>query len=211
MRNWKKICVSAVLFTSVFSAGAYAATTVPKIFVNGNQVQTSVQPKIINGSVFVPLRAISEGLGVNIQWDNKAKNVYVDSDPNFKTETGSVTYVSKRNLALKWIMSYDERMEEEVLKLVAPNFITDIYDVQSFPVGNYNLGSIVDMRVIGQSTNGLTVRIVQRVTAEDDYKVKVEKWDFTFENNKIKSVKVVPKSTKYLDRYTLFPGTSFGI
>ena len=175
-----------------------------------DQVQTSTQPKIIDGSVYVPLRAISEGLGVNIQWDNKNKNVYVDSDPNFKSETSNVEYVSERNLAFKWIMAYDERKEQEVLDLVSSNFKTDIYN-ESFPAGTYNANSIVDMRVVARSTNNLTVRIVQRVTAEDDYKVKEEKWNFTFEGGKIKSVKIVPKSAQFLDRYTVFPGTSFGI
>ncbi|WP_405106654.1 copper amine oxidase N-terminal domain-containing protein [Paenibacillus sp. FSL K6-1217] len=210
MKRWTKIGISAALFTTVFSAGAYAATAVPKIFVNGNQVKSSIQPKIIGGSVYVPIRAVSEGLGVDIQWDNKAKNVYVDSDPNFKMETDATTYVFGRNLAFKWIMAYDERSVAEANALVAPNFKTDIYK-ESFPGGTYNLATIVDMKVVARSDIGLTVRIVQRVTAEDNYKVKVEKWDFIFENNKIKSVKVVPKSTKYLDRYTLFPGTSFGI
>ncbi|QUL55513.1 copper amine oxidase N-terminal domain-containing protein [Paenibacillus tritici] len=210
MKRWTKIGISAALFTTIFSAGAYAATAVPKIFVNGNQVKSSLQPKIIDGSVYIPIRAVSEGLGADIQWDNKAKNVYVDSDPNFKMETSATAYVFGRNLAFKWIMAYDERSVAEANALVAPSFKTDIYK-ESFPGGTYNLATIVDMKVVARSEIGLTVRIVQRVTAEDDYKVKVEKWDFIFENNKIKSVKVVPKSTKYLDRYTLFPGTSFGI
>lgn len=209
MKRIIKIGLTAVLFTSVFSAGAYAATTVPKIFVNSNQVKSSIQPKIIDGSVYVPLRTISEGLGVNIQWDNKNKSVFVDSDPNFKSEASNVEYVSERNLAFKWIMAYDERKEQEVLDLVTSNFQTDIYN-ESFPTGTYNANSIVDMRVVTRSTNLLTVRVVQRVTAEDDYNVKVEKWNFTFADGKIKSVKIVPKSTQYLDRYTLFPGTSFG-
>ncbi|WP_238653992.1 hypothetical protein [Paenibacillus piscarius] len=93
--------------------------------------------------------------------------------------------------------------------MVTSNFATDIYN-ESFPTGTYNMGSIVDMKAVAHTTNGLTVRIVQRVTAEDDYKVKVEKWNFTFDQGKIKSVKVVPKSTKLLDRYTLFPGANFG-
>lgn len=209
MKNWKKVGVSAMLFISVFSAGAYAATTVPKIFVNGNQVKTNTPPKIINGAVYVPLRAVSEGLGVDIQWDNKMKQVYVDSDPNFKMETSSVAYVSDRNVAFKWIMAYDERKYEDIEKLVTSDFTTDIY--KDFPVGVYNSGSIVDMRVVGKTESGLTVRIVQRVTAEDNYKVKVEKWNFTYKYTQLKSVKIVPNSTTYLDRYTLFPGTSFGV
>lgn len=210
MKSPIKVGLAGLVLTVVFSAGAYAATTVPKIFVNSNQVKTSIQPKIIDGSVYVPIRVISEGLGADIQWDNKNKTVYVESDPNFKLENSSVQYVSERNLAYKWIMAYDERNHQGVLDLVTSNFSTDIYN-ESFPTGTYNMGSIVDIKAVARATNGLTVRIVQRVTAEDDYKVKVEKWSFTFEEGKIKSVKVVPNSAKYLDRYTVFPGASFGI
>ncbi|WP_211748156.1 hypothetical protein [Paenibacillus sp. Marseille-Q4541] len=107
-------------------------------------------------------------------------------------------------------MAYDDRRKVDVLALNAPGFKTDIYN-ESFPAGTYNMASIVEMEPVDRSENTLTVRIVQRVTAEDDYNVKVEQWKFTFEgNDKIKSVMIVPKSTQYLDRYTVFPGTSFG-
>lgn len=208
MNKFLKIAAAGIGLTLVFSAGAYAATTVPKIIVNSNQVKTSSLPKIIDGIVYVPIRAISDGFGANIQWDNKNKIVYVDSDPNFK-EISSVSYVVDRNLAYKWIMAYDERDQEAVLDLVSPKFITDIYN-ESFPLGTYNIATIVDFKAIARSSNSMTVRIVQRVTAEDKYKVKVENWKFTFSQNKIESVKIVPKSTQYLDRYTVYPGASFG-
>ncbi|WP_078498268.1 copper amine oxidase N-terminal domain-containing protein [Paenibacillus selenitireducens] len=57
--------------------------------MHGNTVQSSAAPKIIDGSVYVPLRSIWEGLGVDIQWDNKSKTVYVNSDPQFKSEVGT--------------------------------------------------------------------------------------------------------------------------
>ncbi|MBY9077427.1 copper amine oxidase N-terminal domain-containing protein [Paenibacillus sp. HN-1] len=200
-----------MVLAAAFGTGAYAAAIVPKIVVNGNQVKTSLQPKIIDGSVFVPIRAISDGLGASIQWNNANKTVYVDSDPDFKMEDSSVEYVNKRNLAFRWIMAYDERDHKGVLAQVSPNFTTDIYN-ESFPAGTYNMASIVDMKSVARTDNTLTVRIVQRVTAEDDYKVKIEKWKFTFEQgSKISSVKIVPNSAVYLDRYTLFPGASFGI
>ncbi|KGP81977.1 MULTISPECIES: copper amine oxidase N-terminal domain-containing protein [Paenibacillus] len=211
MKRIVKIGLAGVLLTSVFSAGAYAASVVPKVFIHGNDIKSgSTAPKLIDGSVYVPLRTISEGLGVDIQWDNKNKTVHVNSDPQFKSETGSVTYVNQRDLAFNWIMAYDDRRKEDVLALNAPGFKTDIYN-ESFPSGTYNMASIVDMQPVDRNDTSITVRIVQRVTAEDDYNVKVEKWKFTFEGtDKIKSVMVVPKSTQYFDRYTLFPGTSFG-
>lgn len=209
MKRIVKVGLAGVLLTSVFSAGAFAATVAPKIFIHGNEIKSSTAPKIINGSVYVPLRTISEGLGVDIQWDNKNKTVYVNSDRKYKAQSGSVSYVHERDLAFKWIMAYDHRLDEEVFALTAPGFKTDIFN--DFPVGNYNMASIVDMQPVHRDETSITIRIVQRVTAEDDYNVKVEKWKFTFEGtNKFKSVFVVPGSTQYFDRYTLFPGTSFG-
>jgi hypothetical protein len=211
MKRIIKIGIAGVLLTSVFTAGAYAATVAPKVFVHGNTIQSSTAPKIIDGAVYVPLRAISDGLGADIKWDNKSKTVYVNSDPNFNGESSSVSYVNERNMAFNWIMAYDERRRDDVNALNAPGFKTDIYN-ESFPGGTLNMSTIVDMQPVDQGTNSLTIRIVQRVTAEDDYNVKVEKWKFTFEGtDKIKSVMIVPKSTEYLDRYTLFPGTSFGL
>lgn len=209
MKRFLKISTAGIILTLVFSAGAFAATTVPKLIVNSNQVSTTTPPKIINGSVYVPIRAISEGLGMSIEWDNKSKSVYVNSEPNF-IEGSSVSYVVERNLVYSWIMAYDARDHAAVLDLVTPNFTTDIYN-ESFPAGTYNMASIVDFRVIARSSNSMTVRIVQRVTAEDNYKVKVEHWKFTFNQSRLESVKIVPKSTQYLDRYTVFPGASFGL
>ncbi|MCG7378846.1 copper amine oxidase N-terminal domain-containing protein [Paenibacillus sp. ACRSA] len=211
MKRMVKVGLTGVLLTSVFSAGAYAASLIPKIFIHGNQINSSsTAPKLIDGSVYVPLRTISEGLGVDIQWDNINKTVYVNSDPQFKAETGSVTYVNQRNLAFQWIMAYDDRLKNDVIALTAPGFKTNLYN-ESIPSGTYNMASIVEMHPVDRNDTSITVRIVQRVTAEDNYNVKTEKWKFTFEGtDKIKSVMVVPKSTQYFDRYTLFPGTSFG-
>ncbi|SDS73941.1 Copper amine oxidase N-terminal domain-containing protein [Paenibacillaceae bacterium GAS479] len=222
MKRVVKIGLAGLLLTSVFGAGAYAATTAPKIFVHGNLVKTDAAPKIINGTVYVPLRAISEGLGVDIQWDNKKKTVYVNSDPNYnmEMETGNVSYVSNRDLAFRWIMAYDDRRHKDVETLSTTDFKTDIYTPDGFPSGTWNMASIVDMRPVARSNPKsadskmptMTVRIVQRVSSMDEYKVKMEDWKFTIAGpNKIKSVMIVPKSTKYFDRYTLFPGVTFGI
>lgn len=210
MKRIVKVGLAGMLLTSVFSAGAYAATVVPKIFIHGNEIKSSTAPKMINDSVYVPLRTISEGLGVNIQWDNKKKTVYVNSDPNYKSLNTSVSYVQQRNRAFKWIMAYDDRLDEEVYALNAPGFKTDIYN-ESIPGGILNMASIVDMQPVESTETSITIRIVQRVTAEDDYNVKVEKWKFTSADTQtFKSVMIVPGSTQYFDRYTLFPGTSFG-
>jgi len=41
---------------------------------------TDVSPEIFNGRTFVPLRLVSNALGVAVEWDNDSRTVFVDSD-----------------------------------------------------------------------------------------------------------------------------------
>ncbi|WP_246021185.1 copper amine oxidase N-terminal domain-containing protein [Paenibacillus lentus] len=84
MHRFVKMGLIGVACMLIFSAGAFAATIKPKVFVHSNQVTSGVEPKIINGTVYVPIRAISEGFGADVKWDKKTKTVYVDSEPFFK-------------------------------------------------------------------------------------------------------------------------------
>ncbi|BAU27783.1 copper amine oxidase-like protein [Aneurinibacillus soli] len=45
------------------------------IKINGNVIVFDQEPMVVDGRTFVPLRAIFEQLGVNTQWDEKAKTV----------------------------------------------------------------------------------------------------------------------------------------
>ncbi|MBT2293053.1 copper amine oxidase N-terminal domain-containing protein [Paenibacillus albidus] len=214
MRRSIKVCLSGLVLTSVFSAGVYAATAVPKILVNGNQVKTSVQPKIINGSVYVPIRAVSEGFGANMNWDNKTKSLYVNSDPNFKTELSRDVWVGYRNMVNKWIMAYDERDFKIAEEQMADDFTTDIY--KSFPTGGTTeSSSIIDFKVIGyeELNEGKQVKLTYRTVyrpIDFDYTIRVQDWSFIVYGNQIHSAKIVPNSTKYLDRYTIVPNANFG-
>lgn len=40
---------------------------------------SDIGPKIVNGSTFVPIRLVSNGLGIGIHWDDKSRTVYIDS------------------------------------------------------------------------------------------------------------------------------------
>lgn len=47
---------------------------------NGNRVETFVY----NGTTYVPLRAVSQGLGKNVQWDGENQRVYIGEAPGTK-------------------------------------------------------------------------------------------------------------------------------
>ncbi|OMD20339.1 stalk domain-containing protein [Paenibacillus odorifer] len=66
----KKLLVSfgIILLSGSIATGVFAATKYT-IFVNGNKIAADV--KVINGSTYVPLRAVSEALGANVNLDSK--------------------------------------------------------------------------------------------------------------------------------------------
>ncbi len=47
---------------------------------NGNPVETFVY----NGTTYIPLRAVSQSLGKNVNWDGKTQSVYIGEQPGMK-------------------------------------------------------------------------------------------------------------------------------
>ena len=45
------------------------------MILNGEELSFDVYPRIYNGRVLVPLRAIFEAMGAKVNWDNNAKTV----------------------------------------------------------------------------------------------------------------------------------------
>lgn len=83
----------AVAFTLAFPAGAQMVGKTIEVFTgvtiyvdgvemkptdaNGNPVETFVY----NGTTYVPLRAVSQSLGENVQYDGATQSVYIGDDP----------------------------------------------------------------------------------------------------------------------------------
>ncbi|WP_246021184.1 hypothetical protein [Paenibacillus lentus] len=96
------------------------------------------------------------------------------------------------------------------MSLVTEDFTTDIYVEFSFG-GNYEMGGMVDFKIVEfDGSNTYTLNVVRRITGEEDYNVKIEKWKVVMQYSKIKSIKVVPGSLEKLERYTVVPNASFG-
>lgn len=72
---------------TIFGAFNYAnpvpvdAQQIIRIIVNGKTINTDVDPVIINDRTMVPIRAISEGLGMNVEWDEVNRMVII-TDPS---------------------------------------------------------------------------------------------------------------------------------
>lgn len=77
------ICVAAVCVIGCSAAAEQAA----KVYVNGQQLDTDAY--IINDRVYVPLRAVSESMGAEVEWDNDTRSAYVEQ----KEETAVINTV----------------------------------------------------------------------------------------------------------------------
>lgn len=71
------LCVQAGLASAAAPQTA-AAKVVPKLYLNGKQLDAKVPPALINSSVLVPIRTVAENLGYEVGWDSKKKQVSVE-------------------------------------------------------------------------------------------------------------------------------------
>ncbi|MNR23209.1 hypothetical protein D3C85_1402160 [compost metagenome] len=49
------------------------------IIINGKRKQVAVSPILINNRTLVPLRLVSEQLGIAVKWEQKTKTVTIES------------------------------------------------------------------------------------------------------------------------------------
>lgn len=113
------LLVSAILAGTIGTAAAtIGSRTVKadyadiKIVLNGNQITPqdangkAVEPFAINGTTYLPVRAVANALGMGVDWNGETSTVILQSDSSLDKETSSyawgvVLYAS----ALKSILS----------------------------------------------------------------------------------------------------------
>lgn len=72
--------VIGVMLTA--AVAAFAAESPIKIVLDGREINTDVPPQIIGGRTLVPIRVISEAIGMGVRWDAAARTVYLTSPEN---------------------------------------------------------------------------------------------------------------------------------
>lgn len=81
----------AVVCLMAFSCTAVGAATIAKnitvyyrdikIVVDGIKENPDAEPFIYNGTTYLPVRAVSEALGENVEWDDTTSTVYIGEKP----------------------------------------------------------------------------------------------------------------------------------
>lgn len=76
MKKAKKLFLVVFLLFAFIPFNLFASSEV-KLWINGSYVTTDVAPVIENGRTLVPIRVISENLGLEVDWDNDLKQITV--------------------------------------------------------------------------------------------------------------------------------------
>ena len=85
------LTVSSLAVASAASTAstAFAADNEPAVFLNGEQMTFDVNPFIEDDRTLVPMRAIFEAVGANVQWDDADRTVHA-----IREKDGEVSLVS---------------------------------------------------------------------------------------------------------------------
>lgn len=75
--NKRKLFIAIIATLVLCLTASVFANTAIKLYLNGEEIKTDVEPVLVNNRVLVPIRVISEALGMNVTWDNNS--VYIES------------------------------------------------------------------------------------------------------------------------------------
>ena len=95
------VCVAFVVSSGVVFADSVSKTVTAvynniKIFVDGEKITpkdangNTVEPFIIDGTTYLPVRAVASALGKEVDWDGTSNSVYIGKKPEkefFQVET----------------------------------------------------------------------------------------------------------------------------
>ena len=70
MKKFVTVIMLLALFVSLVP-GKVGAAVVPKLYLNGKPLQTTIKPQIIGQSTLVPVRTVTEGLGFDVEWSSR--------------------------------------------------------------------------------------------------------------------------------------------
>ena len=87
----KRYAVALIVLAFVvgmLSSGGYfaGANQSISVWINGKPLISSPGPRLIDGRVFVPLRAVSDSMGANVGWDSQTNTAYIASQGDALTD-----------------------------------------------------------------------------------------------------------------------------
>ena len=73
MKKVLLVLMITIMLFSTMMVPVSADNTEISVYLNGSKIEFDVPPQIINGRTMVPMRAIFEALGAEVEWDNETR------------------------------------------------------------------------------------------------------------------------------------------
>ena len=85
MKKFRRIAAGVLASTVITTGAAFASETdTDTLSINGKLIEDA-QVITVDGAAFVPVRALCEGMGMEVQWDDEAQMVTVVDMPLYVT------------------------------------------------------------------------------------------------------------------------------
>lgn len=173
--QWKGFISGLAVATLVFGLGAPAlAATVRqlnatysgiKITLDGNEVVpkdangAAVEPFVVDGTTYLPVRAVANALGIGVEWDGATQTVKLTSGaattqetPKPAPATGSNVPGNGSDEAGQLIQAGDVFVKGSYILL---DGVKIAYDGESFPITNNSTDIVrVSVRIVGVKSDG---------------------------------------------------------
>lgn len=157
-------------------------------YVNGVSNTFSVAPKIINDKTMIPIRAVSEGMGLDVEWEDATRTVSI-SDNSVSTLTPEIPVTPDEPTDPQEPITPDEPDEVAVI----PAIDKSPYDITTELLTQSTVSSI------SASSNSITINFSSGITGvtktllEDNRLVL----DFTNSNNQLDQSITIPTNDYY--------------
>lgn len=122
------ICISilivVLLTSSVFGAQSkYKGFPVVNLVLNGRVVRPASPAIVIDGTTYVPLRFVSESMGMKVGWNEKTQTVNIDNSTNgaIQEQTISDLIQTKNNVTVAVALQAASRSETQIKVTVINN------------------------------------------------------------------------------------------
>lgn len=131
MRKTLSVIIIALLVVALLSGAVFAAQTkykgfpVVNLILNGKAIAASTPAINIDGTTYVPLRLVSESMGIKTKWDQATQTVIIGSSGGDATQapTDNLTQ-TKDNVTVKVAFQMATALETQI-KVTVTNNSTD--------------------------------------------------------------------------------------
>ena len=137
MKKWRLNIISVLILAMALTCVTYASVNQMQKTLHYNNIKITLdgkditpansEPFIIDGSTYLPVRAVSEALGLDVQWDGDTHTVILSTEKKEETpEPGSITAedillgLRNRGIPVADILVYNEETDTNNL-LGRPN------------------------------------------------------------------------------------------